>query len=429
MEVSNIVKISNGLCDFSPDGSMIASVANHRLSIRSSSDLNLIHTFTCEESINFIQWSPDSQLILCGIRKSSLIQVFKIDDTDWKCKIDEGSVGLVEAQWSPDSRNILSTSEFHLKITVWSLVNKSLYYIKHPKQCSQYLDFSKEGKYMAVAEWRNCRDIISIYKCQDWTQVAHFPPATEDLEGVAWSPVCLVVCVWDSPIKYNVMIYSMHGECLSTYSAYQDALSIRSVSWSSSGQLLAISSYDGCMRMLNNVTWKVSVVWSNDTEHINPATTVCREVSIRKDSLFLNKTSSRYEKVSCTQNLKLPLHKHNDQTPLKTQNTIDSFSIDCRYFVATNHLHPTCLFIWSLVDMKLVSILIHLKAVKTVSWHPQACKLSITTGDNHHFLWSPQEARVSGVAEKMDVGVSKWQPKHGRLLALYNNNQLFLDLN
>lgn len=75
MEVSNIVKISNGLCDFSPDGSMIASVANHRLSIRSSSDLNLIHTFTCEESINFIQWSPDSQLILCGIRKSSLIQV------------------------------------------------------------------------------------------------------------------------------------------------------------------------------------------------------------------------------------------------------------------------------------------------------------------------------------------------------------------
>ena len=48
--------------------------------------------------------------------KSSFIfkKVFSIDNPDWKCKIDEGSAGLLHANWSPDSRHILTTSDFHV---------------------------------------------------------------------------------------------------------------------------------------------------------------------------------------------------------------------------------------------------------------------------------------------------------------------------
>ena len=40
------------------------------------------------------------------------------------------------------------------------------------------------------------------------------------------------------------------------YSAYQDALGVKAVTWSPSGQFLAVGSYDQAMRLINNVTWK-----------------------------------------------------------------------------------------------------------------------------------------------------------------------------
>ena len=33
------------------------------------------------------------------------------------------------------------------------------------------LDFSKDGKYMALAERRNCKDYISIFHCSSWQLV------------------------------------------------------------------------------------------------------------------------------------------------------------------------------------------------------------------------------------------------------------------
>lgn len=35
-----------------------------------------------------------------------------MENTEWTCKIDHGSLGLAYARWSPDSRHILSTSDF-----------------------------------------------------------------------------------------------------------------------------------------------------------------------------------------------------------------------------------------------------------------------------------------------------------------------------
>lgn len=70
-------------------------------------------------------------------------QVWLLEAPDWKCEIDEGSSGLVDVQWSPDSRHILSTDSLHLRITVWSLINKTTSYIQHPKNCSKYIDFTR----------------------------------------------------------------------------------------------------------------------------------------------------------------------------------------------------------------------------------------------------------------------------------------------
>lgn len=44
--------------------------------------------------------------------------------------------------------------------------------------------------------------------------------------------------------QYKILIYSVDGRCLATYSAYDHALGVKSVAWAPTSQFLAIGSYD-----------------------------------------------------------------------------------------------------------------------------------------------------------------------------------------
>lgn len=45
-------------------------------------------------------------------------------------------------------------------------------------------------------------------------------------------------------LQYKVLLYSLDGRLLSTYSAYEWSLGVKAVAWSPSSQFLAIGSYD-----------------------------------------------------------------------------------------------------------------------------------------------------------------------------------------
>ena len=53
-------------------------------------------------------------------------------------------------------------------MTVWSLIDKSVSYIKYPKDCTHGVDFTHNGKYMVLAERRDCKDCISVFACNTW---------------------------------------------------------------------------------------------------------------------------------------------------------------------------------------------------------------------------------------------------------------------
>jgi len=54
--------------------------------------------FTCMDTIQKIEWSADSLFILCGMYKRGLVQVWSLEQPEWKCKIDEGSAGLCDVR-------------------------------------------------------------------------------------------------------------------------------------------------------------------------------------------------------------------------------------------------------------------------------------------------------------------------------------------
>lgn len=108
-------------------------------------------------------------------------------------------LGLDAVRWSPDSRHLLTTASFQvsivisassqiqlqLRITIWSLVSQHISYIKFPKSagagdfsrcCSlplvdQGLDFTPNGKFMAVLERRDGKDFVSVFACETWQLV------------------------------------------------------------------------------------------------------------------------------------------------------------------------------------------------------------------------------------------------------------------
>merc|ERR1712023_297015 len=101
---------------------------------------------------------------------------------------------------------------------------------------------------MSVAERRNCKDHVLVFNCDGWQLLTNFEVDTEDLADLSFSPNIAMIAIWDSKLEYKVLIYSLDGRLLTSYSAYNGALGIKSVTWSTSNQFLTIGSYDQKVR-------------------------------------------------------------------------------------------------------------------------------------------------------------------------------------
>ena len=62
--------------------------------------------------------------------------------------------------------------------------------------------------------------------------------------------------------QYKILLYSVDGRCLAKYSAYENALGVKSIAWSPTSQFLAIGSYDEkVMDTIFNGLGVISIDW------------------------------------------------------------------------------------------------------------------------------------------------------------------------
>uniref|UniRef100_A0A8B9HS55 WD repeat containing, antisense to TP73 n=1 Tax=Astyanax mexicanus TaxID=7994 RepID=A0A8B9HS55_ASTMX len=389
MNFSEVFKQSNQLCKISPDGKYLATCVQYRLVVRDVNTLQILQLFTCLDQVAHMEWSSDSLFILCAMYKRGLVQVWSLEQPEWHCKIDEGSIGLVSSRWSPDGRHILNTTEFHVSVKSGGVC---------PALCQLLL---ADGRYMALVERRDCKDFISIFVCDDWHLLRHFETETQDLSGVEWSPNGCVLAAWDSCLEYKMLLYSLDGRLLSTYSAYEWSLGIKSVAWSPSSQFLAIGSYDEKVRILNHITWKKLIEFEHPATITSSKAVVYKEVEkkpvigtedlsvhqIAMGSSLFN-TKSNYEITSLP--VQVPVVKPDtDRANPKIGISTIAFSADNRYLATKNDNMPQSLWVWDMQRLGLQAVLEQTAPVRCFVWDPCRPRLALCTGNNKIYMWSP----------------------------------------
>lgn len=80
-----------------------------------------------------MEFSPDNNLILVVMAKRSIAEVFYVKNGQRVCNIVEEACGLVHARFSPDSRQVITFSDYQIKATIYNLAEKTQHQIKSPK--------------------------------------------------------------------------------------------------------------------------------------------------------------------------------------------------------------------------------------------------------------------------------------------------------
>ena len=295
------------------------------------------------------------------------------------------------------------------------------------------MSFSKNGKFMCLAERRDGKDHVSVFNLSSWAMLSNFPVATEDLSSIQFSPDCSHLCVLDSPIFCRVAVYSVDGRCLADLSPYSNALGLRCLDWSHSGQLLALGAYDQRIRVLNHLTWSVLL----EFDHVSPVeqkeTSVFVETeakpSFGRDAQSKprkqDRTSCRYETKELP--FTIPGRKPDPKEPDPKMGVSSlKFSCDSSLLASKNENMPNTVWIWSVKKVRLTAVLSHLSKVLCFAWDPYRPRLAICTGSHKIYLWSlaTNSAVVADLPALNSFSVRhlKWHPAGASLLVCSNTH-------
>ncbi|KAK4839388.1 hypothetical protein QYF36_021579 [Acer negundo] len=433
MEFTEAYK-QTGPCCFSPNSRFIAVAVDYRLVIRDTHSFKVVQLFTCLDKISYVEWALDSEYILCGLYKRPMIQAWSLSQPEWTCKIDEGPAGIAYARWSPDSRHILTTSDFQLRLTVWSLLNTACVHVQWPKHASKGVSFTKDGKYAAICTRRDCKDYINLLSCHTWEIMGVFAVDTLDMADIEWSPDDSTIVIWDSLMEYKVLIYSPDGRCLSKYQAYESGLGVKSVSWSPCGQFLAVGSYDQMLRVLNHLTWKTFAEFIHLStvrgpcfaplfkEVDEPLQLGMSELCLNDDFMQGNSDAPdghfrvRYEVMEVP--ITLPSQKPPAEKPNPKQGIgLMSWSRDSQFICTRNDSMPTALWIWDINRLELAAILVQKDPIRAAVWDPTGTRLVLCTGSSHLYMWTPSGAYcVSNPLPQFNITDLKWNSDGSCLL-------------
>ncbi|OZJ04786.1 hypothetical protein BZG36_01828 [Bifiguratus adelaidae] len=387
---SELYKLTNSIARYSPTGHFLATAVAERLVIRSTVTLKIVALFETATPIQYLAWSPDSEFVVTLSYKHHSLEVWNVRQSEWVGKLEDAVGGVVGVRFAPNSRCLLIWAEDLLRINIWDLSTRAMCYIQHPKHGPEKgFVIRPDKKYAALAEARD-KDWIGIYRTDDWSLIKQFPADTNNLEHLSWSPDGQYLAVWDNCTDYTLLIYKPDGILLTRYIPHRAnttpslGLGIKHVIWSPTGQYVAVSSYDGVLRLLETVWWAcVGEFRQADADE-------------RYADVWVSVPSyhQKYEYV-----LNPPTHatvhlRPSNQPFPKTACTCD-FSPDGAWIAfALKDATPTRIYMFSCRTLRCETLLQHDSPIRTMRWQPRQGRLVWWFEESDSFgVWTEDEGR------------------------------------
>ena len=412
MNFSNSIKYS-GLSSFSPNSLYLAIAKNTSLIIYDNEELKVIKKFSFSNTINKFLWSPDSTLILIAFYKTGICEVRSITNPKWTCTITESQSGIINCLWTPDSRKIILFNDFNVRMSIWSLVDKSTVYINSPKFNDKCILFSENGNFMALAERQNGKDFIGIYFIDDFSLVSHFQVATFDLNDLLWTKDATSLIVIDTPLEVKFLIYSPTGNLIMTCEPYLYGLGIEMAKLSYNSHTLGIGFNDGIIRLYNCMSNSFKEIIELN-HNINVITnenlvTVFKEEEISHSSQnnnkkinynFASKNFTKY--IECSFPYKL-----NQSNKIKSLQGIGAisileFSFDSKFIASKYDAMSNIVFIWEASTLKLHTVIVQLNNIKNMKWSPKENILLIVTDNSKLYTFTLDNVYIIELVSDMN---------------------------
>lgn len=146
-------------------------------------------------------------------------------------------------------------------------------------------------------------------------------------------------------MEYKIIIYYPDGRLVSSYSAYDFGLGIKSVTWSPSSQFLVIGSYDQKVRFLNYYTWKPLIEYCHPSNlsaedvriYKEVSTQDFKELAIVSNWTHLNSSSEKIRYYMTNGPIRIPSVKADkEKANPKIGISVVKFNADGRYLATRN---------------------------------------------------------------------------------------------
>ncbi|OMJ07568.1 WD repeat-containing protein WRAP73 [Smittium culicis] len=274
LEFSKLFKHSRAISDISPSGEYLAIAIDDRLTVRQFDSLKILNIFETKYSkqpeITEIKWSPNSKHVLTANYKEDKVHVWDAfgSSKNFVFGFEDQVQGIIYANWSPLGNAIYTFSEFKRNIfeiltisrtvlkNIFSSLNSRIKRIYTKYLFIDGISFHPKGDFLAVLQRFEHKEQLGIYSTISWECLKIVPLNTLDSQAVEWSTCGNCICVWDTIGNYNIQIFNSIGILKNTFAQPDNELGIKTVSWSPTGQFLAIGSFDQKVKILFNVTWK-----------------------------------------------------------------------------------------------------------------------------------------------------------------------------
>ena len=372
MEFSNIISFSN-IYSFSTNNVYFAIVKEESTLI-----IYNMYTFTINKKIHFedkiskIDFSPDSTLILIAFYKEKKCEIYSIENKKWKCIINQSNTGINNFIWTPDSRKIIIFNYLNIRLSIYSLIDNSIKYIKSPKIINNGISFNSNGQFLFLSTKEKNKDFIEIYSTNNFELINKFKVNTFDLKGFKLKKDNSSIIVYDNKLKSKFSIYSPFGNLYKCNKLNNKYLSIITLKFSPCENYLSIGFNDGFLRIYNCLNWNLILELNHNKEIYYEYNNI---------NYYLE---DKYNYIKG----KFPLKLNFDNLIGIGNINIIEWNFDSTFIASYNNSLPKIVFIWNVKLCKLNSIIVHNNIIKDFKWSPKENILCIVTNNEKIYSFS-----------------------------------------